>query len=223
MLIQIVNTGLRKIPIWAIYIMFSIPGILAILAGLTNNLGVEPIKELEKALGGFALKLLILGLGITPFLRFTRINLVRFRRAIGVVAFGYLFAHFLTWLFLDVQLLSQIWADILKRPYITVGFLGFIATVPLALTSNNWSVRRLGRFWRVLHRLTYIAAVLGGVHYIMLVKGFQIEPLVYMSVILAFLAVRVQHWRRSLEATSRGLRNIFWRWRERVIGLFLWR
>ena len=223
MLIQTVNTGLRKIPIWAIYIMFPIPGILAILAGLNNNLGVEPIKELEKALGGFALKLLILGLGITPFLHFTRINLVRFRRAIGVVAFGYLFAHFLTWLFLDVQLLSQIWADILKRPYITVGFLGFIATVPLALTSNNWSVRRLGRFWRVLHRLTYIAAVLGGVHYIMLVKGFQIEPLVYMSVILAFLAVRVQHWRRSLEATSRGLRNIFWRWWERVIGLFLWR
>ncbi len=205
MLIQLINSGLRKIPTWVLYILLPIPGILAIVAGLTDNLGPEPIKELEGELGEVAIKLLIIGLAVTPLLHFTRINLLRFRRAIGVVAFGYVAAHFLTWLLLDVQLLSQIWADILKRPYISVGFVGFMAMVPLAVTSNNWSMRKLGQFWSVLHRLTYIATFLGGLHYIMLVKGFQMEPLVHMAIILAFLVVRVPKWRRSVQASLRGL------------------
>lgn len=207
MLIQILNTTLSKIPTWVLYILLPIPGILAVLAGLTNNLGPEPIKELEKELGEFALMLLTVSLAVTPLLHFVRINLLRFRRAIGVVAFGYVVAHFLTWLLLDVQLISQIWADIVKRPYITFGFAGFVAMVPLALTSNNWSVRKLGRFWRVLHRLTYIAAILGGLHYIMLVKGFQLKPLLYMAMILAFLAVRVPKWLLSAQSSLRGLGN----------------
>jgi len=214
LLIQLVNTGLRKTPTWVLYVTLPIPGILAILAGLMDSLGPEPIKELEKELGGFALKLLILGLAVTPLLRFTRINLMRFRRQIGVVAFGYLSAHFLTWLLLDVQVLSQIWVDILNRPFITVGLAGFVMTIPLALTSNNWSVRRLGHLWRILHRLIYIAAVLGGVHYIMLVKGFQIEPLIYMSVILTFLAVRVPYWRRSFQSFGGKV----WLWWSRVVS-----
>tara|TARA_B110000881_G_C18567965_1_gene513869 strand:+ start:1054 stop:1692 length:639 start_codon:yes stop_codon:yes gene_type:complete len=205
MLVQLINSGLRKIPTWVLYILLPIPGILAIVAGLTDNLGPEPIKELEGELGEVAIKLLIIGLAVTPLLHFTRINLLRFRRAIGVVAFGYVAAHFLTWLLLDVQLLSQIWADILKRPYISVGFVGFMAMVPLAVTSNNWSMRKLGQFWSVLHRLTYIATILGGLHYIMLVKGFQMEPLVHMAIILAFLALRVPKWRRSVQASLRGL------------------
>jgi len=205
MLVQLINSGLRKIPTWVLYIFLPIPGILAIMAGLTDNLGPEPIKELEGELGEVAIKLLIIGLAVTPLLHFTRINLLRFRRAIGVVAFGYVAAHFLTWLLLDVQLLSQIWADILKRPYISVGFVGFMAMVPLAVTSNNWSMRKLGQFWSVLHRLTYIATILGGLHYIMLVKGFQMEPLVHMAIILAFLALRVPKWRRSVQASLRGL------------------
>jgi len=205
MLVQFINSGLRKIPTWVLYILLPIPGILAIVAGLTDNLGPEPIKELEGELGEVAIKLLIIGLAVTPLLHFTRINLLRFRRAIGVVAFGYVAAHFLTWLLLDVQLLSQIWADILKRPYISVGFVGFMAMVPLAVTSNNWSMRKLGQFWSVLHRLTYIATILGGLHYIMLVKGFQMEPLVHMAIILAFLALRVPKWRRSVQASLRGL------------------
>jgi sulfoxide reductase heme-binding subunit YedZ len=205
MLVQLINSGLRKIPTWVLYILLPIPGILAIVAGLTDNLGPEPIKELEGELGEVAIKLLIIGVAVTPLLHFTRINLLRFRRAIGVVAFGYVAAHFLTWLLLDVQLLSQIWADILKRPYISVGFVGFMAMVPLAVTSNNWSMRKLGQFWSVLHRLTYIATILGGLHYIMLVKGFQMEPLGHMAIILAFLALRVPKWRRSVQASLRGL------------------
>ena len=153
--------------------------------------GVEPIDRLEREYGEVGLQLLIIGLCITPLRRYTGINLLKFRRAIGLVAFFYVTLHLLVWLLLDVQILSQIWADILKRPYITVGMAGFVLMLPLALTSNNGAVRRLGPAWRRLHRLTYGVAILGGLHFMMLSKGFQLEPLVYIFVILVLLAVRV--------------------------------
>ena len=207
MLIQRINTGLRKIPTWVLYLILLIPGLLTLAAGLTDNLGPEPINELEEELGEFALKLLILGLAVSPLLHFTRINLVRFRRAIGVMAFAYVMAHFLVWFLLDLQSLSHIWTEIAKRPYVTVGMAGFIAMIPLALTSNDLSVRRLGRFWRVLHRLTYLVAILAGLHFIMLSKGFDVEALAHMIVILAFLALRIGKWRRGLQSGVQGLRE----------------
>ena len=207
MLIQWINTGLRKIPIWVLYLILLIPGLLTLAAGLTDNLGPEPINELEEELGEFALKLLILGLAVSPLLHFTRINLVRFRRAIGVMAFAYVMAHFLVWFLLDLQSLSHIWTEIAKRPYVTVGMAGFIAMIPLALTSNDLSVRRLGRFWRVLHRLTYLVAILAGLHFIMLSKGFDVESLAHMVVILAFLALRICKWRRGLQSGVQRLRE----------------
>ena len=207
MLIQLINTGLRKIPTWVLYLILLIPGLLTLAAGLTDNLGPEPINELEEELGEFALKLLILGLAVSPLLHFTRINLVRFRRAIGVMAFAYVMAHFLVWFLLDLQSLSHIWTEIAKRPYVTVGMAGFIAMIPLALTSNDLSVRRLGRFWRVLHRLTYLVAILAGLHFIMLSKGFDVESLAHMVVILAFLALRIGKWRRGLQSGVQRLRE----------------
>jgi methionine sulfoxide reductase heme-binding subunit len=107
-----------------------------------------------------------------------------------LLGFTYVSLHLLVWLVLDVGILSQIWADILKRPYITIGMAGFACLLPLAATSNNYSIRKLGAKWRKLHRLTYLAVVLGAVHFIWLVKGFQIEPLLYMAAILALLALR---------------------------------
>ena len=207
MLIQWINTGLRKIPTWVLYLVLLIPGLLTIVAGLTDNLGPEPINKLEEELGEFALKLLILGLAVSPLLHFTRINLVRFRRAIGVMAFAYVMVHFLVWFLLDLQSLSHIWTEIAKRPYVTVGMAGFIAMIPLALTSNDLSVRRLGRFWRVLHRLTYLVAILAGLHFIMLSKGFDVEALAHMVVILAFLAMRIGKWRRGLQSGVQRLRE----------------
>jgi len=207
MVIQWINTGLRKIPTWVLYLILLIPGLLTIVAGLTDNLGPEPINELEEELGEFALKLLILGLAVSPLLHFTRINLVRFRRAIGVMAFAYVMAHFLVWFLLDLQSLSHIWTEIAKRPYVTVGMAGFIAMIPLALTSNDLSVRRLGRFWRVLHRLTYLVAILAGLHFIMLSKGFDVESLAHTVVILAFLALRIGKWRRGLQSGVQRLRE----------------
>ncbi len=95
----------------------------------------------------------------------------------------------MVWLFLDVQIWSQIWADIVKRPYITIGMAGFVLLIPLAVTSNNLSMRKMGPVrWRKLHKLTYPAVLLGGVHFMMLVKGWQVEPMIYLAVILGLLA-----------------------------------
>jgi sulfoxide reductase heme-binding subunit YedZ len=127
------------------------------------------------------------------------LNLMCWRRAIGVLAFFFLLAHFLVWSVLDVQSLSRIWADIVERPYVTIGMAGFVLLIPLGLTSNNLSVRKMGAAaGRKLHRLVYPAAVLGAVHWIWLAKGFQLEPLIYLAVTLALLATRFRSARRRV-------------------------
>jgi len=190
-MIDRLNTIARRVPTWLVYIVGLLPIPWLLFQAQTGGLGAEPIKALEKELGLLALQLLIAGLAITPARRYLRLNLIRFRRALGLLAFIYVSLHLLVWLVLDVGILSQIWADILKRPYITIGMAGFACLVPLAATSNNFSIRKLGATWRKLHRLTYLAAILAGVHFIWLVKGFQIEPLLYMAAILALLVLRL--------------------------------
>lgn len=194
MLVDRINNTARKLPAWALYVVMPLPALWFLYLGLTGGLGAEPIKALEHELGEVALQILIAGLAITPLRRHLGINLLKFRRAIGLMAFLYVFLHLLVWLVLDVQILGQIWADIVKRPYITVGMAAFVLMLPLALTSNNWSVRRLGPRWRKLHKLTYAVVLLGAVHFVMLVKGIQLEPLIYLALILGLLALR---WRPS--------------------------
>ncbi|WP_299929354.1 protein-methionine-sulfoxide reductase heme-binding subunit MsrQ [uncultured Pelagimonas sp.] len=191
-MVEKTNAYARKLPTWVVYLIGVLPAPWFVYLGATGGLGFEPIKALEHELGELALQLLVAGLAITPLRRHLGINLIKFRRALGLLAFFYVFLHLLVWAVLDVQLLSQIWADILKRPYITVGMLGFALLIPLAVTSNNWSVRRLGPKWRKLHKLTYVAVLLGGVHYLMLVKGWQIEPMIYLAVIATLLTMRVK-------------------------------
>jgi sulfoxide reductase heme-binding subunit YedZ len=192
-----INQLLRKVPTWLVYIVGLIPVPLFLYLAQTGGLGREPIKALEHELGELALKLIIVGLAITPLRKFVGLNLIKFRRSIGVLAFTYVALHLLVWLVLDVGILSQIWADILKRPYITIGMVGFVVMIPLAVTSNNWSVKRLGGKWRRLHQLTYVAAALGGLHFIMIAKGIQLEPLIYMAVILSLLAYRLPMFARK--------------------------
>lgn len=191
-----VNEWLRLIPTWLVYLTGLLPAPLFLYMGATGALGVEPIKALEHELGELALQFLIFGLAITPARRHLGLNLFRFRRAVGLLTFYYVTCHLLVWLVLDVQVLGQIWADIIKRPYITIGMLGFVLLIPLAVTSNNWSVRKLGPVWRKIHKLVYIVAVLGALHFVMLVKGFQLEPLVYLLLVLVLLAARFK-WRSS--------------------------
>lgn len=185
------NQILRKIPVWAVYLIGALPAPWLLYLGMTGGLGVEPIEALEHRLGELALQLLILGLAVTPMRQYLGLNLMKFRRAIGVLAFTYVSLHLLVWLVLDVQLPGQIWADIIKRPYITVGMAAFLVLLPLAVTSNTWSVRRLGPKWRILHKLVYPAVFLGGLHYVMLAKGFQIEPLIYLALITILLVLRL--------------------------------
>lgn len=187
------NSALRRVPTWAVYILYLIPVPWLLYLAQTGGLGREPIKALEHELGEIALQLLIIGLCVTPLRRWVGLNLLRFRRTFGVLAFTYVALHLLVWVVLDMSLLwGQMWADIWKRPYITVGMAGFLLLLPLAATSNNLSVRKLGAAtWRKLHKLTYVAVILGGIHYLWLVKGIQIEPILYMVVIIALLALRL--------------------------------
>lgn len=185
------NQILRRVPVWAIYIAGLVPAPWLFYQGMTGGLGVEPIEALEHEYGELALQLMILGLAVTPLRRLTGLNLMKFRRAIGILTLSYVVCHLLVWLVLDVQDPGQIWADIIKRPYITVGMAAFVLMLPLGITSNNASVRWLGAAWRRLHKLVYPAAILAGLHYVMLVKGFQIVPLIYLFVILALLLLRL--------------------------------
>ena len=173
--------------------------------GANGMLGVEPIRALEHELGQWALWFLIAGLAVPPLRRCAGLNLLKFRRALGLIAFYHVTCHLLVWIVLDVQIPGQVWADIARRPYITIGMAAFVLMIPLALTSNNWSIRRLGQRWRSLHKAVYAAAVLGAVHVVMLVKGFQIEPLIYLAIILLLLALRIiPQKRRSALRQSAG-------------------
>ena len=189
---QNINRALGRVPAWPLYIVGLLPPAWFLWLGLTGGLGVEPIKALEHRLGELALQMLILTLAITPVRNWTGISLIRYRRAIGLLTFLYVALHLLVWLVLDVRILSLIWADIVKRPFITIGMASFVLMIPLAVTSNNLSIRKLGpKRWKRLHQLTYGAAILGAVHFVMLAKGFQIEPLIYLGLVLALLAARL--------------------------------
>lgn len=197
-MIDRLNSGLRRVPVWLLYIFCLLPVPWLLYQAQSGRLGPEPIKPLEHELGKIALQLLIAGLCITPLRQYLGLNLLRFRRAIGLLAFTYVVLHLAVWVFLDMNLLwRQMWADVLKRPYITIGMAGFLVLLPLALTSNNLSLRKLGAAtWRKLHKLTYAAVLLGALHYIWLVKGIQLEPFLYMAVILALLGLRLRKKKR---------------------------
>ena len=199
------NGVLRGIPAWTIYIVGAAYAVWQFWLAL-NQIGpylVEPINVLERAYGEVGLKLMVLGLLVTPLRKWTGVNLIKFRRAIGVTAFFFILAHFLVFAVLDVQSVSRVWTEIVKRPYVTVGMASFLMLIPLAVTSNNLSVRKLGAAtWRKLHKLTYPAAILGAVHYLWLVKGFQIEPIIYLVIILGLIATRYVSIRRFREGVK---------------------
>ncbi|KAA9006166.1 protein-methionine-sulfoxide reductase heme-binding subunit MsrQ [Histidinibacterium aquaticum] len=198
---QAINQALRRVPAWPIYLLgFAWIGAL-FYRGATGALGPEPVEALEHAYGELALQLLIAGLAVTPLRKHAGINLLKFRRAIGLMAFYVLIAHVLVWAVLDLQSVARVWADIVKRPYITIGMAGFLLLVPLALSSNNLSIRKLGgATWRRLHRLVYPAVILGALHYVWLVKGFELEPLLYAGTIGVLLLLRVPRSRRLATA-----------------------
>jgi len=166
-------------------------GVLAARAALTG-LGANPIEEITHVTGEWSLRWLLLALAVTPARRWLGWSwLAPLRRTAGLAAFTWVCLHFLTWLVLDQTLdLEAIAEDVLDRRFITVGFAGFLCLLPLAITSTRGWMKRLGRRWAVLHRLAYLAGVLGVVHYVWLVKADLLAPLIHGGILAALLASR---------------------------------
>jgi len=185
--------ALPQVPKILVYIVGFIPAVWLFYAGITDRLGADPMRYLEQALGLWALRFLVATLAITPLRQLLNINLLRYRRAIGLLAFYYAALHLITYLVLDQGLdVAAIVADIVKRPYITIGMATFVVLVPLAATSNNAVIRRMGgQAWARLHRLVYVAAVGAVLHYILVVKSWPPEPLVYAAIVAVLLGYRL--------------------------------
>lgn len=186
----------------ALYIAGMVPAVWYFYLGFTDQLGADPQNTLERTLGLWGLRFLIIGLAITPLRRLGGPSLIRYRRTIGLLAFYYVTLHLFVYLVLDQGLdLTAIVADIIKRPYITIGMLAFTLLVPLAVTSNNAMVRRLGgQAWNRLHRLVYVAAIAASVHFLMVVKTWNPEPVLYAVLIAGLLLYRLVTWTRRRAA-----------------------
>lgn len=195
--------------IWrAVWAACLLPLVLLVAGGLRDALGANPIEYITRATGDWTLRLLLLTLAVTPLRQLTGWHwLVRLRRTLGLYAFFYGCLHLATYVWLD-QFFDWpgIVADIVKRPFVTLGFAAFVLMLPLAITSTNGMIRRLGgRSWQRLHRAIYAVGVLGVAHYWWLVKKDLTEPIAYALVLTTLFALRLWHgrrMRRTLEAQA---------------------
>lgn len=179
----------------AVFLASLVPAALlacGALGWLGQDLGADPVARLLHSCGKTGLNLLLLTLLVTPLRRLTGwTNLVRLRRMLGLFAFFYLVAHFAVYLALDRQLdYHSVLEDIVKRPYITIGFAALLMLIPLAITSTNRMMRRLGRRWQKLHSLIYAIAILGVWHYWWQVKKDIRQPLLYVGMVAVLLGYR---------------------------------
>jgi sulfoxide reductase heme-binding subunit YedZ len=187
-----INGALRRVPVWPFYLIGLVPAVAWFRLALLDRLGADPVQVLEHETGLLSLQFLIAALAVTPLRETAGVNLLRFRRLLGLMAFAYAVLHLSVWLVLDRQLdWPRILEDLVKRPYVILGMAAFLMLVPLAATSWDGAVRRLGAAaWRKLHRLAYPATVLAAVHFVWLVKAWPPEPLVYAGIVAALLGWR---------------------------------
>jgi sulfoxide reductase heme-binding subunit YedZ len=178
----------------ALFVLAALPAAWLAVDGLRGNLTADPIEEITHRTGWWAITLLMVTLSVTPIRRFTGWNqLVKVRRMLGLYAFFYVSLHLLTYVVLDLFFAFDILLeDVAKRPYITVGFAGFLMLLALAVTSTKGWIRRLGKRWQRLHQLVYVAALAGVVHFYWQVKADTREPLIYAGVLLALLVARLR-------------------------------
>jgi methionine sulfoxide reductase heme-binding subunit len=190
------NPSIYRLTKPALFVLALIPLAFLVYRGIHNDLGANPIETLNRYTGGWVLRFLLLTLAITPLRRLTGWNtLLRYRRMLGLFAFFYACLHFLSYAWLDQNLvLADIIKDVAKRPYITVGFACLLMLIPLAATSTNAMIRRLGaRRWQTLHRLVYLVGMGGIVHFLWLVKSDLREPLIYGAILAVLLGFRLWH------------------------------
>lgn len=196
---------------WTKVVVFAaclVPLAILVWRGVQGDLTADPIAFITHRTGDWTLRLLVITLAITPLRKLLHLpQLIRFRRMMGLFAFFYVCLHFTTWIWLDKNFIwPELWKDVLKRPFITVGFTGLVLLIPLAITSTAGWIRRLGgKRWQALHRLVYVVAVLGIIHYYWLVKSDVRKPVFYGVLVALLLAWRLGDWlvrRRGKAGTS---------------------
>ncbi|MGH9712556.1 MAG: sulfite oxidase heme-binding subunit YedZ [Candidatus Acidiferrales bacterium] len=180
-----------------VFLLCLVPLGILILRAAQGNLTANPIEFITHTTGDWTLRFLVITLSISPLRKILRLpQLIRFRRMFGLFAFFYAFLHFSTWIGLDKFFdWTEMWKDVQKRRFITVGFTGFVLMIPLAVTSTAGWIRRLGgKRWQMLHRAIYLSAVAGVIHYYWLVKSDVRKPLQYAAMVGVLLAWRLGSW-----------------------------
>lgn len=192
-----------RTPTSLLYIGGAIPALALGFGAVQNTLGPDPVKALEHGFGLWALRFLMASLCITPLMRLG-VRFMKFRRGLGLLGFAYAMLHFLTWVSLDMGLRwAQIAEDLVKRPYIVVGLVGFVLLLPLAATSWNQAIRRMGaKAWNRLHRLAYPAILAGAVHFGMVSKVWTVESLIYLGLTVGLLSLRLLPRGKTLPKTA---------------------
>lgn len=195
--------------VWALYVVGLCPAAWYFYQAATGGLGFNPVKTFEHLIGIWALRFIILTLAVTPLRDILGINWIRYRRALGLLAFYYVVFHFSVYLLLDLQLnFGAVGSDIVRRPYITIGFACLLLLIPLAVTSNNWSIRKLGQTWVKMHKLIYLVALGGALHYVLAVKSVTLVPFIHIAAIGLLLAYRplrkpFLNWKRGKTRPAR--------------------
>lgn len=189
---QRANALARRVSTWVVYGLGLVPLAFLVWGAVAGGLGADPVKAIEHRLGELGLQFLLASLAITP-LRRVGLNLIRFRRALGLLAFLYVSLHLVAWVWLDMDLRwAEMAADLAKRPYVILGMIGFALLVPLALTSTNAAIRRMGPVaWKRLHQLSYVAILSGIAHFTLIEKVWTAELILYLAVTLGLLGLRL--------------------------------
>ena len=199
---SMLNPGVRQFRLIkaSLFLLALLPLLRLIWLGFQDRLGANPIEFITRSTGDWTLYFLCITLAVTPLRRLSGWNwLVRLRRMLGLFVFFYVCLHFTTFIWFDHFFdLQAMWKDILKRPFITVGFSAFVLLIPLAVTSTNAMVRRLGRRWQSLHRLIYVVAVLGILHFWWMRAGKHnfAQPILMGCIVALLLGFRLVYWYR---------------------------
>lgn len=189
--------------VWALYAVGLLPAAWTFYLGATDQLGADPVKTFELFLGLWTIRFLMLTLAVSPARDLLGWNYLRYRRALGLLTFYYALMHFTVYMVLDQAMdLSAVVDDVLKRPFIMFGMAGLALLVPLAVTSNNFSIRKMGMKWIWLHKLIYIIAAAGALHFALSTKILDLEQYIYVGLIILMILYR--SWRPIAKSRKRA-------------------
>ncbi|MDK4736766.1 protein-methionine-sulfoxide reductase heme-binding subunit MsrQ [Rhizobium sp. CNPSo 3490] len=195
--------------VWMLYVVGFVPAAWTFYLGATDQLGADPVKTFELFLGIWTIRFLIATLAVSPARELFGWNYLRYRRALGLLTFYYALMHFTVYMVLDQAMdIQAVVNDVLKRPFIMFGMAGLAMLIPLAVTSNNFSIRHLGTTWIWLHRLVTIIAACGALHFALSTKILDLEQIIYVGLIIALILYR--SWRpiaRSRKKSQGRQRN----------------